>query len=94
MPLAVRYVEPHNPSAMPLLDAVQSNHLQALSEQNLTGVIRQLGSLAKHAEDILGEIADTLGSIHRRAVVLEERARRLKEDTLPRLDPDQEGEKM
>lgn len=94
MPLAVRYVEPHNPSTMPLLDAVQSNHLQALSEQNLTGVIRQLGSLAKHAEDILGEIADMLGSIHRRTVVLEERTRRLSEETLPRLDPDQEGEEM
>jgi len=93
MPLAVRYVEPLIPSGMPLLDAVQSNHLQALSVQSLTGVIKQLASLAKHAEDIMGNIADMLGSFHGRTVVLEERTRRLREEVLPRLDVDQEGEK-
>ena len=93
MPLAVRYVEPLKPSSMPLLDAVQSNHLQALIVQNLTGVIRQLASLAKHAEDIMGNIADVLGSFHGRTVVLEERTKRLREEILPRLDADREGEK-
>ena len=40
----------------------------------------------------MGDIADLLGSYHARTCVLEERTRRLREEVLPSLDSEQEGE--
>lgn len=93
MPLAVRYVEPQKTTSMPLLEVVNSNHLHAVNVHAMTTVIRQLGSLAKHAESIMGDIADELSGCHQRATALEERTRRLREEVLPSLDPEQEGAK-
>lgn len=94
MPLVVRYVESLQADQLPLIEAVSENRLQALGVQKLAEAIRQLGSLAKHAESIMGGIADLLVSYHERATVLEERTRRLREEVLPSLDPDREGEKI
>ena len=93
MPLAVRYVEPQDMCQMPLLEAVSADHLRALGVQSLTSVIRQLGSLAKHAESIMGDIVEVVCSYQARTMALEERTRKLKHEILPTLDPDREGEK-
>ena len=68
--------------------------LQALNSHSISGVIRQLSSLARHAESIMGDIADILASYYVRTATLEERSKRLMAEILPALDPDQEGEKM
>ena len=94
MPLAVRYVEPRTATKMPLLEASRTNHLQAVNVQSLTRVMRQLSSLAKHAESIMGDIADQLAGYHQRTTVLEARTRKLRDEVLPALDPEQEGEKL
>lgn len=79
-------------ASLPILEiAVSSGKLQALSVHNLANVIRQLGSLAKHAESVMGDIADTLASYQLRTVHLEERTKRLR-DVLPTLDADREGD--
>lgn len=79
--------------SFPILEvATSSQKLQALGLHNLTNVIRQLGSLAKHAESVMGDIADILVSYQRRTVDLEERTKRLSEDVLSSLDVDREGE--
>ena len=80
-------------ASLPILDAVvvPSNRLQALGVHNISTVIRQLGSIAKHAENIMGDIADVLISYHQRTLQLEERTRRLREEVLPGLDPEREG---
>lgn len=85
---------PRPPITFPILEVATtpSKKLQALGLHNLTNVIRQLGSLAKHAESVMGDIADTLLSYQRRAADLEERTKRLSEDVLSSLDADREGE--
>ena len=85
---------PRSPISFPILEvaAGPSQKLQALGLHNLTNVIRQLGSLAKHAESVMGDIADILLSYQRRAANLEERTKRLSEDVLLSLDADREGE--
>ena len=77
----------------PILEvaATPSQKLQALGLHNVTNVIRLLGSLAKHAESVMGDIADILLSYQRRAADLEERTKRLSEDVLSSLDADREG---
>lgn len=78
--------------SFPILDkATPSGKLQALSVHNLTNVIRELGSLAKHAESVMGDLADILVSYHQRTVHLEERTKHLSEEILPSLDADREG---
>lgn len=92
MPLTVRYVEPRSVQSMPLLEAVGGRTpLQALGVQNLSGAIRQLSSVARHAESIMGDIADTLVSFHRRSVALEARMEALRRH-VSGLDPERAGE--
>ena len=106
MPLPVRYINSQeyredgtvslhgsdSPVSFPLLEkAVPTGKLQALGLHNLTSVIRQLGSLAKHAESVMGDIADILVSYHQRTMHLEERTKHLSEDLLSSLDADREG---
>lgn len=79
-------------SCVPILESVSMNPLQALMVHRLSSCIRELGSLAQHAEGIIGAIADDLADCHARSTRLEERARRLREEVLPSLDPEQEGE--
>ncbi len=79
-------------SCMPILESVSTNPLQALMVHRLASTIRQLSSLSQHAEGVMGAIADGLASCHSRSTQLEARMRRLKEEVLPSLDPDLEGE--
>ena len=94
MPLVVRYVEPRSVCASPLLneEATRSGDaLQAVAVRAMAGVIRQLSSLARHAEGVMGELADSLANCHSRTLELERRTRILRADVLPNLDPDREG---
>lgn len=78
---------------IPILEKASSSlKLQALSVHNLTDVIRQLGSLAKHAESVLGDVVDVLASYQYRTGHLEERCKRLSAHVLTSLDADREGE--
>lgn len=87
MPLIVRYVEPEELHKTPLLQGVlpRENEFERMAVASLTTVIRQLSSLAKHAESIMGDIADVLLVYHDRSRALEERVRRLKVDIIPSL---------
>ena len=87
MPLIVRYVEPEELHRTPLLQGVQprENELERMCVASLTTLIRQLSSLAKHAESIMGDVADALAVYHARSRALEERVRRLKVDVIPSL---------
>ncbi len=76
----------------PILESVSTNPLQALMVHRLASTIRQLSSLSQHAEGVMGAIADGLASCHSRSTQLEARMRRLKEEVLPSLDPELEGE--
>ena len=94
MPIATRYVEPRSVCADPLLteEATRAGDaLQAVAVRSMAGLIRQLGSLARHAESVMGELAESLASCHARTVNLEKRTRALKVEVLPSLDPDREG---
>ena len=87
MPLIARYVEPEELHKTPLLQGVlpRKNELERMAVASLATVIRQLSSLAKHAESIMGDIADVLVVCHHRSQALEERVHRLKVDIIPSL---------
>ena len=74
-----------------LEEAALSLKLQALSVHNVVHVIRLLGSLAKHAESVMGDIVDVLVLCQHRADRLQERTQRLTEGVLSSLDADIEG---
>lgn len=80
--------------ASPLLteeEARAGDALQAVAVRSMAGVIRQLSSLARHAESIMGELAENLADCHTRTVELEKRTQSLIVNVLPGLDPDREG---
>ena len=94
MPLVTRYVEPKSVCAVPLLteEATRAGDaLQAVAVRSLAGLIRQLGSLAVHAESVMGELTASLASCHARTVELEKRTRVLAANVVPNLDPDRDG---
>jgi hypothetical protein len=93
MPLAIRCVEPRSVCDDPLLteEATRAGDaLQAVAVRSMAGLIRQLSSLARHAEGVMGELADSLASCHARTLALEKRTRVLAIEVLPNLDPDRE----
>ena len=92
MPLAVRYVEPKHLYRQPLPRGIK-NELQAVAAYSLCGVIRQLGSLAKHAESLIGELCEIMKDTTEREKLLEERLENLKRKVIPQLDMESEGEK-
>ena len=97
MPLATRYVEPKSVCASPLLTeeaARAGDALQAVAVRAMAGLIRQLSSLAKHAEGVMGELAESLATCHARTLELEKRTRVLMVDVLPNLDADREGDEL
>ena len=94
MPLAIRYVEPKNVCSSPLLSEEETragDALAAVTIRSLSGLIRQLSSLARHAEGVMGELVDSLTACHERTASLERRTTALKAEVLPKLDPDREG---
>lgn len=91
MPLAVRYVEPKHLWRKALPDGVR-NELHAVSVLSIAGLIRQIGSLAKHAESVLGDVCELLGQYNQRTVELEQRYSRLKRSTLAAMDVENDSE--
>jgi hypothetical protein len=81
MPLVKRTIQPVHISGG---DAVTSgvtavrDELQYFNVTTLANVIRQLGSLSAHVDDIFDELCREAVSITRRTVALTERAERLK----------------
>ena len=81
-------------SSLQILESVSTNKMQALTVHNLATLIRQLGSIAQHAENLMGTIAEGLVTCYARTVQLESRTRQLAEEVLPSLDPELEGENL
>lgn len=92
MPLTVRNVQPKHLYRQTLPKGVK-NELQAVAVYSLAGAIRQISSLAKHAESMLGELCDTMTDINTRTILLDSRVSRLQDDIIPNLDVDEEGMK-
>lgn len=85
MPLAVRYVEPKHLCRRPLPEGTR-NELQTVAALSLVSVIQQIGSLAKHAESMMGDLCDTMSQYCQRSLKLQERVTHLKKKVLPRLE--------
>ena len=90
MPLAVRYVQPKSLCKPSLPKGVKSE-LHAVAVFAITSAIRQVSSLAQHAEGILGGLIDTLDGYQKRMDHVGERARRIREEVLPGRDLDFEA---
>ena len=89
MPLGVRYVQPKQLCKTPLPGGAK-NELHAVAVFSLAGTIRQISSLAQHAESIIGDLADTLAGYQKRTEALGERVRKLRDEVLPSLSLDEE----
>lgn len=76
MPLIKRLVEPTELSRGKLEDGLR-NELEAVSVKTLCGVMRQLSSLSKHAEDMFGELCNEATNIFQRTNSLHERIQNL-----------------
>ena len=91
MPLLQRQIEPRYLGRQELDEAVR-NDLGAAFVNSLAGVIRQLGSLSKQAEDLLSQIIGEIEKVSRKAdslhVRIEDASHRVS-----RLNPkDEQGE--
>jgi len=81
MPLVKRTIEPVHicrGEAVASGAAVVRDELQYFNVSSLANVIRQLGSLSAHVDDIFDELSREAVAITRRTVALSERAERLK----------------
>ena len=76
MPVVKRSVEPVYVCRGDIPKGVK-NELEAVTINTLSGVICQLSSLAKHAEDIFGELFLEASDIYKRACSAQERIERL-----------------
>lgn len=72
MPLLQRQIKPRYLGRQELAEAVRTD-LQAAFVNSLGGVIRQLGSLSKHAEDLLSQIIGEIQKVSQKADVLSSR---------------------
>lgn len=93
MPLLQRQIEPRYLGRQQLDAAVRAD-LGAVFVNSLTGVIRQLGSLSKHAEDLLSQIIVEIRKVSRKADSLHSRVEEAA-CILSRLNPlDEQGETL
>lgn len=76
MPLVKREIEPVHVSRVPVAQGIQ-NELEYVTNASLANIIRQLSSLAHHAEDIFSELSgeavkffDRTNTLHRRIETL------------------------
>lgn len=91
MPLLQRLIEPRYLGRQQLDEAVRSD-LRAAFVNSLAGVIRQLGSLSKHAEDLLSQIIGEIQKVSRKADSLHVRIKDASH-RVSRLNPkDEQGE--
>ena len=78
MPLVKRAVEPVFISRT-VLDKQVKNELEGVVINSLAGVIKQLSSISKHAENLFGELFNEANSMYQRTANLSERVQRLQE---------------
>lgn len=76
MPLIKRSVDPIELSRGKLADGLKSE-LEAVSVNTLCGIMRQLSSISKHAEDLFGELCAETNSVFQRTNSLQERIQSL-----------------
>lgn len=76
MPLIKRSVDPIELSRGKLEDGLKSE-LEAVSVNTLCGIMRQLSSISKHAEDLFGELCTETNNIFQRTNSLHERIQNL-----------------
>lgn len=76
MPLIKRSVDPIELSRGKLADGLKSE-LEAVSVNTLCGIMRQLSSISKHAEDLFGELCAETNLIFQRTNSLQERIQNL-----------------
>jgi WAS family protein 3 len=67
------------------------NELQAVAVLSLAGAMRQISSLAKQAESLMGDLCDTLADYNRRALYLDDRIKQLKRK-VKKINPIEEAE--
>ncbi|XP_030065866.1 wiskott-Aldrich syndrome protein family member 3-like [Microcaecilia unicolor] len=72
MPLVKRSIEPRHLCRGTVPDVVTSE-LECVTNSTLAAIIKQLGSLSKHAEDIFGELFNEANSFYLRMNSLQER---------------------
>ncbi|XP_032400184.1 wiskott-Aldrich syndrome protein family member 3 isoform X2 [Etheostoma spectabile] len=76
MPLVKRNIEPRHLCRGALPDGVTSE-LECVTNSTLAAIIKQLGSLSRHAEDIFGELFNEANSFYLRMSNLQERVDQL-----------------
>mgnify|MGYP001794591760 CR=1 FL=1 len=76
MPLEKRRIEPCELSRKKLENGLQ-NELEAVAVNTLCGIMCQLSSLSKHAEDVFGELFNEANGIYERTNSLHERVQSL-----------------
>ena len=85
MPLVKRSIEPVFVSRAQL-DQKVKNELEGVSVNSLAGLIKQLSSLSKHAENLFEELFNDANNIFQRTAGLNTRVEKLR-DTVVKLDP-------
>lgn len=80
MPLVKRAVEPIYIGRSPL-DKQVKNELEGVVVNSLAGVIKQLSSMSKHAENLFGELVDEANNIYQRSTAITKRVQVLYERT-------------
>ena len=85
MPLVKRAIEPVFVSRAQL-DQKVKNELEGVTVNSLAGLIKQLSSLSKHAENVFEELFNDANDVYQRTVGLNRRLETLR-DTVGRLDP-------
>ncbi|XP_042561365.1 wiskott-Aldrich syndrome protein family member 3-like, partial [Clupea harengus] len=76
MPMLKRSVEPHHVCRTEIPECIGSE-LECVNNATLSGIIRQLSSLSKHAEDIFAELFNEASSFYWRTASLQDRIDRL-----------------
>ncbi|XP_041949206.1 wiskott-Aldrich syndrome protein family member 3 [Alosa sapidissima] len=76
MPLVKRSIEPRHLCRRALPDGVTSE-LECVTNSTLAAIIKQLGGLSRHAEDIFGELFNEANSFYMRMNSLQERVDQL-----------------
>ena len=72
MPLVKRTVEPIYIGRTPL-DKQVKNELEGVVVNSLAGVIKQLSSISKHAENLFGDLISEANAIYQRSAGLNKR---------------------
>lgn len=78
MPLVKRAVEPVY-IGRTVLDPNVKNELEGVMVNSLAGLIRQLSSISKHAENLFTDLFNEASSIFQRSTALNDRVQRLQE---------------